>query len=93
MNITEKETAAMLVCLNYDTRAAQLTDNYSNGSIDDFMQELGWTQQQAAAVIGSLMAKGLATSDNDGVNGNKFNTVWLTERGVNAIFDIIEAAR
>lgn len=93
VNVTDAEFIALQTCLNYDTREAQLSDNYSNGGHDAFKKALGWNDQAVAALIGSLESKGLAYSDNEGVNGNKFNTVWLTEKGVNVVFDLIDAGR
>ncbi len=93
VNVTDAEFIALQTCLNYDTREAQLSDNYSNGGHDAFKKALGWNDQAVAALIGSLESKGLAYSDNEGVNGNKFNTVWLTEKGVNVVFDQIDAGR
>lgn len=93
VNVTDAEFIALQTCLNYDTREAQLSDNYSNGDHAAFKKALGWNDQAVAALIGSLESKGLVYSDNEGVNGNKFNTVWLTEKGVNVVFDLIDAGR
>ncbi|MFA5510805.1 MAG: DUF3489 domain-containing protein [Candidatus Kapaibacterium sp.] len=93
VNVTDAEFIALQTCLNYDNRESQLSDNYSNGGHDAFKKALGWNDQAVAALIGSLESKGLAYSDNEGVNGNKFNTVWLTEKGVNVVFDLIDAGR
>lgn len=85
-NVTDAEYIALLECLNYDKLEDQLADNFSNGGHDEFKTALGWNDQAVAALIGSLEKKGLAWSDNEGVNGNKFNHVWLTEKGVHAAF-------
>lgn len=93
VSVTDAEFIALQTCLNYDTRESQLSDNFSNGSHAAFKKALGWNDQAVAALIGSLESKGLVYSDNDGVNGDKFNTVWLTEKGVNVVFDQIDAGR
>ncbi|APL99226.1 hypothetical protein [Bordetella phage CN2] len=83
VNVTDAEFIALQTCLNYDNRESQLSDNFSNGDHAAFKK----------ALIGSLESKGLVYSDNEGVNGDKFNTVWLTEKGVNVVFDQIDAGR
>ncbi|APL99068.1 hypothetical protein LK3_37 [Bordetella phage LK3] len=93
VNVTDAEFIALQTCLNYDNRESQLSDNFSNGDHAAFKKALGWNDQAVAALIGSLESKGLVYSDNEGVNGNKFNTVWLTEKGVNVVFDQIDAGR
>ena len=87
MNITELEYAAMKLCLNYNDRETQLDDNYSNGGHGEFMDELGLNRQAAAALCGSLEKKGLGCNDdNEGLG----HILWLTDKGVNAIFDHLE---
>lgn len=93
VNVTDAEFIALQTCLNYDNREDQLADNFSNGDHSAFKNALGWNDQAVAALIGSMESKGLVYSDNDGVNGDKFNTVWLTEKGVNVVFDLIDAGR
>lgn len=88
MNITEREYAAMEICLNYNDRESQLSDNYSNGGIDEFMSELGLNRHQAAQLCGSLEEKGLGWNDDNEGNGH---ILWLTYEGVNAIFDYRES--
>lgn len=85
--VTQNEATALRVCLNYDTRCAQLEDNFSNGGHEEFKAALGWNDKQVAALIGSLEAKGLGSGDDNEGNGHIF---WLSEKGVNVIFDIIE---
>lgn len=86
-NLTANEITAMKACLNYSTRAEQLSDNYSNGGHAEFKAALGWNDNQVAALIGSLEAKGMGDGDDNEGNGHIF---WLSEKGVNAIFDLIE---
>lgn len=88
VSLTENEINAMECCLNYDSRESQLTDNYSNGGHDEFKGALGWNDKQVAALIGSLESKGMGWGDDNEGNGHIF---WLSEEGVNAIFDIIES--
>lgn len=91
MNLTENEITALKACLNYSDRESQLSDNMSNGGTAEFKAELGWNSQQVGGLISSLIEKGLGYPDEDGVNGNDVDIFWLTEKGVNAIFDVIEA--
>lgn len=88
MQLTENEIKALKICLNYDERVTQLSDNFSNGGHEEFKAELGWDDKQVAALIGSLEKKGMGSGDDNEGNGHIF---WLSEDGVNAIFDIIEA--
>lgn len=89
-NLTPNEILALKTCLNYDTRADQLGDNYSNGGHREFKVALGWNDKQVAALIRSLEQKGMGDGDDNEGNGHVF---WLSEKGVNAIFDIIEAEK
>jgi len=91
VKLTDNEIKALEVCLNYDDRASQLDDNYSNGGTAEFMAALGWNEQQVGGLMTSLTEKGLGYADEEGVNGQTIDTYWLTAEGVNAIFDIIEA--
>lgn len=88
VTLTENEIIALKACLNYKTREEQLEDNFSNGGLEEFMEVLEWNKKQAAALIGSLEEKGMGYSDENQGNGNIF---WLSELGVNTIFNIIEA--
>jgi len=87
-NLTANEVAALKICLNYDNRASQLSDNFSNGGQYEFMTGLKINRHAAAQLIGSLEAKGMGNGDDNDGNGHIF---WLSEKGVNAIFDIIDA--
>lgn len=91
IEITEAEFVAMYECLNYSKRENQLEDNYSNGSLEVFMDALGWGKNAVAALIGSLEKKGLVESENE--RGDGENCVWLTEKGVNLVFDELEKGR
>lgn len=103
MTFTVNEIAAMKVCLNYDTRAMQLDDNFSNGGPVQIANALGWNMHQVGGLITNLEKKGVAwlddRADDMATKGKGIGTthcdvemhiVWLTEKGVNAIFDIIE---
>lgn len=92
--LTTNEITAMKVCLNYDNRKDQLNDNYSNGGPAEFMDALGWNAQQVGGLMTSLTEKGMGYCED---NSNTVwlgppppVTFWLTEAGVNTIFDIIE---
>ncbi len=87
-NLTQNEITALKTCLNYETREGQLNDNFSNGGQEEFKEALGWSDKQVAALIGSLEEKDMGYGDHNEGNGHIF---WLSELGVNTIFDIIEA--
>lgn len=101
ITITENERAMLSLCLNYDSRETQLSDNYSNGIVRHAHELMG-SKEAGAGLIGSLVKKGLVldpaehgTDPNDAFMGYKpwppeENIVWLTDVGVNVIFDIIE---
>jgi len=91
INLTDNEIRFLEICLNYDNRENQLSDNFSNGGVREIMAEFGWNAQQAGGLISSLEQKGMGYMDMDGVNGEPADIFWLTEKGVNTIFDIIEA--
>jgi hypothetical protein len=82
--LTQNEVTALRICLNYDRRDEQLSDNYSNGGTEEFMAALNWNAQQVGGLMTSLTEKGLGYHDEEE------DVFWLTEAGVNAIFDIIE---
>lgn len=83
-HLTSNEIAALKTCLNYNTRDEQLDDNYSCGGIIEFAAELKWTKAQAKGLASSLTQKGMGYMDEED------DIFWLTEDGVNAIFDIID---
>ena len=86
--LTQNEVAALKTCLNYNDRDNQLSDNFSNGGAEEFKAELGWNDKQVAALIGSLESKGMGYGDHNSGNGHIF---WLSELGVNTLFDVLEA--
>lgn len=92
MNLTENEVLALKACLNYDDRESQLSDNMSNAGAAEFMELLGWDAQQVGGLMSSLIEKGLADVADDLIAYGEpgADLLWLTEAGVNAIFDIIE---
>ncbi len=90
VQLTSNEITALKTCLNYESLEGQLSDNYSNGGHDEFKKALGWNNQQVAALIGSLESKGLGWGDDNEGNGHIF---WLSEKGVRAIFAVIDAER
>jgi hypothetical protein len=47
------------------------------------MQELGWSRHQAAAIIGSLEAKGMGCGDHNEGNDHIF---WPSEAGYRAAY-------
>jgi len=87
VNLTENEIKALKMCLNYNDRASQLSDNYSNAGAEDFALMLfNGNMQAAGGLITSLTSKGMGDVDNDDAD-----IFWLSEKGVNTIFDILEA--
>ena len=90
ITLTDNEYRVLKLCLNYDDRESQLSDNYSQGGCAEAMHELKWNAQQVGGLFASLEKKGLAYADEDGVNGQPADILWLTEEGVNAVFDEIE---
>ena len=90
ISLTPNEITALKACLNYNSLEGQLSDNFSNGGHTEFKKALGWNNQQVAALIGSLEAKGLGWGDDNEGNGHIF---WLTDKGVRAIFEAIDAEK
>lgn len=90
-NLTANEIAALEICLNYpDSRSCQHSDNFSNGGQYEFMQGPKINRHAAAQLIGSLEAKGMGNGDDNDGNGHIF---WLSTKGVDAIFDILDARK
>lgn len=86
--LTDNEIKVLESCLNYDNRDCQLEDNPSNTDASDIAALLGWTRQQAGGLMSSLEKKGMIwIEDADYWKG----LVYLTDKGINTIFDIIEA--
>jgi hypothetical protein len=96
-NFTQNEIAALKMCLNYDNRAHQLDDNHSDASPVTIAKALGWNMNQAGGLISSLSGKGaIWVDDREGEPWHKdvsMHIVYLTNKGVDAIFDIIEAEK
>jgi hypothetical protein len=105
MELTQAELTALQTCLNYNDRESQLEDNFSNGGPTEFMEALGWNAQQVGGLIASLVSKGLGGLDDRSDeclrddNGRLYpagkvpaelHIFWLSEKGVNAVFDAIE---
>ncbi len=88
IKLTANEIDALEVCLNYDTREGQLSDNYSNAGAAEIAAACGISKRAAGGVITSLQKKGLGMMDDEGDD-----IFWLSEKGVNTIFDYIEEAR
>jgi len=97
MKLTDNEIAALKICLNYDDREAQLEDNFSNGGPREFADQIfDGNLRAAGGLITSLQQKGLGDLDDRTGEGWGHQPVdmhifWLSELGVNTIFDIIEA--
>lgn len=87
VTLTDNEVKALEACLNYSDRASQLSDNYSVAGAAEIAVAIGSSRKAAGGVQSSLIQKGLAFIDEDDVD-----ILWLTEAGVNAIFDRLEGS-
>lgn len=85
-NLTVNEIKALKACLNYESREDQLADNYSNGCMEVFKEALSWTDKQVSGLVSSLVQKELIQLDRGCPE-----IFWITEEGVNAVFDVIES--
>lgn len=90
--ITINEALCLIACLNYPSRDAQLDDNMSVAGARDFMKVLNWNAQQIGGLIASLEKKGLGQMDTEGINGEPLDLFWLSDRGINTIFNYLEDA-
>lgn len=81
--VTILEAQALRCCLNYKRLSEQLSDNFSNGGLEEFVSDLSITKNSAKGVMGSLTAKGL------GWNDEEYDIFWLTEEGVHTAFDAL----
>lgn len=87
VTLTDNEIKVLESCLIYDVRECQLQCNPSDTVAADIAKLLGWTLQQAGGLMSSLQKKGMIwLEDHD-----DRTDVYLTDEGVNAIFDVIEA--
>ena len=86
MELTKNETKAIQMCLNYNNRASQLSDNYSNAGAEDFANMLfNGNLQAAGGLITSLTNKGMGDMDTEG-----YDIFWLSETAVNLIFNMLD---
>jgi len=96
-NFTQNEITALKMCMNYDDRESQHEDNHSDATPVTIAEALGWNMNQAGGLISSLSSKGVIwVDDREGEPWHKdvsMHVVYLTERGVDAIFDIVEAEK
>lgn len=96
MSYTQNEIAALKMCLNYNDRASQADDNHSDASPVTIAKALGWDMQQVGGLLSSLEKKGVAYVDDRSGDHGVFDVsehiVYLTKAGIDAIFNIIEAA-
>jgi hypothetical protein len=84
VSLTENELTFLKMCLNYSDIENQLSDNYSNGGIDEAMELFEGTKQYrrqaAGGLISSLQKKGMGYLDCE------YDQFALTEAGVYAAF-------
>jgi len=91
VRVTANERIALDIARNYDSREAQLSDNYSNLTGADLIANTGWSPQKAGGVIHSIIKKGLAWQDRTADVGK--DIVWLTDKGVHVIFNILDTEK
>jgi len=83
--LTEKEKAFLKICLNYDNLETQISDNFSNGGIDEAMDLFEGSsasrRKAAGGLLTSLQKKGMGElwTDND--------QFQLSHRGIRAAFE------
>ena len=82
ISITKNEFLALKACLNYSNKESQLDDNFSNGGIEEFMSILNWNINQVKGLISSLEQKGLGY--------NEGHIFWISELGVETVFNYME---
>lgn len=96
-NFTQNEIAALKMCMNYDDRESQHGDNHSDATPVTIAKALNWNMNQAGGLIGSLSSKGVIWVDERvGEPEHKYvsmHIVYLTEKGVDEIFDIVESEK
>ena len=94
---TQNEIAALKMCLNYDNRTCQHDDNHSDATPVTIAEAFGWNMQQVGGLLSSLSSKGAAwVDDREGEPWHKdvsMHVVYLTEKCVDEICDIIEAEK
>lgn len=95
--LTANEIKAMKMCLNYEHRESQLADNHSNACPADIGIAMGWDFRQLGGLLSSLTQKEMIMIDDRSGDADKslqanphMHIVYLTDEGVNAIFDIME---
>ena len=89
MKITENEVRAMKLCLNYDNRGDQRSDNFSNAGPTEIAEALGWNMHQIGGLLTSLEQKDLVKGVADSPDVEMHIAV-LTAKGIDLIFDTIE---
>lgn len=89
-NLTHNEREFLTLCLNYDTVEGQLSDNYSNGGLQEAVRLMGGNKHAGAGLLSSLTKKGLGYCDDGSdwaVDPTDYHhTFWLSELGVRAAF-------
>lgn len=84
--LTLMEAQLLELALNYNERETQLSDNYTNASVQDAHYIAGG-KHEGAGLIGSLVKKGFVVEPDP---RDEDDGLWLTEAGVHAIFDHLE---
>lgn len=89
-HLTANERAFLDLCLNYDNIEGQLSDNYSNGGLQEAVKLMGGNKHAGAGLLSSLTKKGLGYPDDGSdwaVDPDDYHhTFWLSELGVRVAF-------
>ncbi len=84
--LTANEAAFLKLCLNYDTIEQQMSDNYSNGGIDEACHLFAGNRKAAGGLLSSLNTKKLGWLDTE------YDQFGLTELGVHVAFATLAVA-
>ena len=92
ISITENEFKALQTCLLHFDREDQKDENISEGGMAEFMSVLGWNSRQVAGLISSMEQKGFGEMEHHNTRGDnmKHDIFWLSDHGIDAVFDVIE---
>ncbi len=85
MTLTENEIKALKMCVNYNTRDEQFSDNFSNAGTHEFSRLFNGNMKAAGGLISSLVKKDLGYMDDEG-----YDIFWLSDTGIDTVFDILE---
>lgn len=81
---TKAEFTALFVTRNYDRRASQIEDNFSNAGVPELVKATGFNSKGVSALIGSLESKKLAFFDYE------YKCLYMTKEGINVLYSVLE---